>query len=241
VVGPTGSGKTTTLYAALRELNRLERNILTVEDPVEYRLSFVIQTHLNEKAGYTFALAAKSFMRQDPDVMLLGEMRDEETAQMAIRAAITGHLVLSTLHANDAVTAIPRLLDLKIDRFLLSTALSGILAQRLVRRICRNCRTEYQLAEEEILLFRQYGIEAQTAHHGRGCPKCDGTGFSGRLSICEIIIVDSHIRQLVFDGASIDDIMNAAIAQGMTTLLNDGVIKAAAGLTTLSEVLRVAV
>ena len=240
IAGPTGSGKTTTLYAALRELDRLERNILTVEDPVEYRLSFVKQTQLNEKAGYTFAHAARSFMRQDPDVMLLGEIRDEETAQMAVRAAITGHLVLSTLHANDAVTAIPRLLDLKVDAFLLSTALVGVLAQRLVRKICRHCREEYRLSDDESSFFRLYGIEITTAYRGAGCRKCDGTGFSGRTVICEIIAVNSRIRQMVFTGASTDDIIHAANADGMTTLLEDGISKAAEGITTLGEIRRVA-
>lgn len=240
IAGPTGSGKTTTLYAALRELDRLERNILTVEDPVEYRLSFVKQTQLNEKAGYTFALAARSFMRQDPDVMLLGEIRDEETAQMAIRAAITGHLVLSTLHANNAVTAIPRLLDLKVDAFLLSTALVAVLAQRLVRKICGNCRTEYHLSDDEISFFRLHGIETETGYRGSGCRKCEGTGYSGRTSICEIITVNSRVRQLIFQGASIDDILHAASSDGMATLLEDGVNKAAEGVTTLSEVRRVA-
>jgi type II secretory ATPase GspE/PulE/Tfp pilus assembly ATPase PilB-like protein len=240
IVGPTGSGKTTTLYAALRELDRLERNILTVEDPVEYRLSFVKQTQLNEKAGYTFAQAARSFMRQDPDVMLLGEIRDEETAQMAVRAAITGHLVLSTLHANDAVTAIPRLMDLKVDAFLLSTALVGVLAQRLVRKICKSCRTEYTLNDYEISYFRLYGIETETGYRGAGCRKCEGSGFNGRISICEIVTVNSRIRQLIFEGASIDDILHAASTDGMTTLLQDGINKAAEGITTLSEILRVA-
>ncbi len=240
VAGPTGSGKTTTLYAALRELDRLERNILTVEDPVEYRLSFVKQTQLNEKAGYSFALAARSFMRQDPDVMLLGEIRDEETAQMAVRAAITGHLVLSTLHANDAATTIPRLLDLKVDRFLLSTALIGVLSQRLVRKICKHCRTEYELTAMEVELFKKHGLNRERAFRGSGCSKCNDTGFSGRVSICEILTVDSAIRQLIFEGASIDSILKAAAVEGMGTLLEDGLNKVAEGITTINEVLRVA-
>jgi type II secretory ATPase GspE/PulE/Tfp pilus assembly ATPase PilB-like protein len=240
IAGPTGSGKTTTLYAALRELNRLERNILTVEDPVEYRLSFVKQTQVNEKAGYDFALAARNFMRQDPDVMLLGEIRDEETAQMAVRAAITGHLVLSTLHTNDAATAIPRLLDLKVDTFLLSSALVAVIAQRLVRKNCKYCSEEYLLSDDELQVFRQHKLEVTKGRRGVGCSKCGNSGFSGRVSICEVLVVDSRIRQLIFEGASTGAIMELAVAEGMIPLQQDGINKAAAGITTLTEVLRVA-
>jgi type II secretory ATPase GspE/PulE/Tfp pilus assembly ATPase PilB-like protein len=240
VVGPTGSGKTTTLYAALRELNRLERNILTVEDPVEYRLSFVKQTQVNEKAGYTFSTAARNFMRQDPDVMLLGEIRDEDTAQMAIRSAITGHLVLSTLHTNDAATAIPRLLDMKVDHSLLSSALVAVLAQRLVRKICPHCREEYEFDTDERILLTQHGFDANRGYRSTGCSKCRGTGYMGRISICEILVVDNKIKQLIFEGASTGAIMEAAAAAGMTSLLQDGISKAAKGITTISEVLRVA-
>ncbi|MDK9719384.1 MAG: GspE/PulE family protein [Trichlorobacter sp.] len=240
IAGPTGSGKTTTLYAALRELNRLERNILTVEDPVEYRLSFVKQTQVNEKAGYDFALAARNFMRQDPDVMLLGEIRDEETAQMAVRAAITGHLVLSTLHTNDAATAIPRLLDLKVDTFLLSSALVAVIAQRLVRKNCKYCSEEYLLSDDERQVFRQHRLDTTKGRRGAGCSKCGNSGFSGRVSICEVLVVDSRIRQLIFEGASTGTIMELAVAEGMIPLQLDGINKAAAGVTTLAEVLRVA-
>ncbi|MDD2272715.1 MAG: GspE/PulE family protein [Desulfuromonadaceae bacterium] len=240
VVGPTGSGKTTTLYAALRELNRLERNILTVEDPVEYRLSFVKQTQVNEKAGYSFSLAARNFMRQDPDVMLLGEIRDEDTAQMAIRSAITGHLVLSTMHTNDAATAIPRLLDLKVDNFLLSSALVAVLAQRLVRKICPHCREEHEFDADELELLSRHGFETKRGYRGKGCNKCGGSGYIGRISICEILVVDSRIQQLIFEGASTGTILEAAAAEGMTSLLHDGISKVAKGITTLSEVLRVA-
>lgn len=240
VVGPTGSGKTTTLYSALRELNRLERNILTVEDPVEYRLSFVKQTQVNEKAGYSFSLAARNFMRQDPDVMLLGEIRDEDTAQMAIRSAITGHLVLSTLHTNDAATAIPRLLDLKVDHFLLSSALIAVLAQRLVRKICPHCREEYMLDHEEWELLSLHGFDTTRGYRGKGCKKCQGTGYIGRISICEILVVDSIIQQLIFEKASTGAVLEAAKAAGMTSMLYDGISKAAKGITTVSEVIRVA-
>lgn len=240
VAGPTGSGKTTTLYAALRELNRLERNTITVEDPVEYRLSFVKQTQVNEKAGYDFALAARNFMRQDPDVMLLGEIRDEETAQIAVRAAITGHLVISTIHTNDAVTAIPRLQDLKVDSFLLSSALSAVLAQRLVRKLCRSCREEQLLEQDEQELYRQHGFNLTHGYRAIGCPKCNGTGYHGRLAICEILAVDEQIRQLIFERASSGSIIEVAAQAGMTSLKANGIAKAAEGLTTIEEVLRVA-
>ena len=240
IAGPTGSGKTTTLYAALRELNRLERNTITVEDPVEYRLSFVKQSQVNEKAGFDFALAARNFMRQDPDVMLLGEIRDEETAKIAVRAAITGHLVLSTVHTNDAVTAIPRLLDLKLDAFLLSSALTAVIAQRLVRKICPNCREEYDLDEEEQDLFRQHGFELKRAVRGGCCPECSGTGFLGRVAICEVLVIDDAIRQMIFEGRSTGTIVEAARKHGMRSLLEDGMLKASQGLTTVAEVMRVA-
>ncbi len=240
IAGPTGSGKTTTLYAALRELNRLERNILTVEDPVEYRLSFVKQTQVNEKAGFDFALAARNFMRQDPDVMLLGEIRDEETAQIAVRAAITGHLVLSTIHTNDAVTAIPRLLDLKLDAFLLSSALTAVIAQRLVRKICPSCKTEYHTTKDENEILASHNIDKHLTYRGAGCKKCNHTGYSGRLSICEVLILNDHLRQMVFEGASTGNILAMAKKHGMTTLLEDGLRKAMEGLTTIEEVMRVA-
>lgn len=240
IAGPTGSGKTTTLYAALRELNRLERNILTVEDPVEYRLSFVKQTQVNEKAGFDFALAARNFMRQDPDVMLLGEIRDEATAQIAVRAAITGHLVLSTIHTNDAVTAIPRLLDLKLDTFLLSSALAAVIAQRLVRRNCRSCSEEYLLNDSERELFQHHGLHQVHGKRGKGCPTCNGTGYQGRVAICEILVLNDAVRQLVFERASTGAILDAARTVGMLSLLTDGVYKAAEGMTTVDEVLRVA-
>ncbi len=240
IAGPTGSGKTTTLYAGLRELDRLERNIITVEDPVEYRLSFIRQSQVNERAGFDFALAARNFMRQDPDVMLLGEIRDEETAQIAVRAAITGHLVLSTIHTNDAVTAIPRLLDLKLDAFLLSSALTAVLAQRLLRKICPHCRQEYLLTEEEQELFRQHGFELTHGNRGIGCSKCNDSGYLGRLSICEVLVIDDEIRQMIFDGSSTAAIAEAARKRGMRPLLEDGILKAAEGLTTMAEVMRVA-
>jgi type II secretory ATPase GspE/PulE/Tfp pilus assembly ATPase PilB-like protein len=239
IAGPTGSGKTTTLYSALREVDLLERNVITVEDPVEYKLSFVRQTQVNEKVGYDFALAGRNFMRQDPDVMLLGEVRDEETARIAIRASITGHLVLSTLHTNDAVTSIPRLLDLKVDRFLLSTSLLAIIAQRLLRKICRFCKAEYPLSAKEIAQFQEFGLSVETGYKGKGCAKCGNTGYSGRTVIGEILIVDDEMRELIFSEAAITTMRSAALSKGMILLKEDGLKKAAQGITSLEEVIRV--
>ena len=240
IAGPTGSGKTTTLYAALREINILERNVLTVEDPVEYKLSMIKQSQVNEKTGYSFAFAARNFMRQDPDVMLIGEIRDEETAQIAVRTSITGHLVLSTIHANDAVTSIPRLIDLKVDKFLISSSLLAIIAQRLVRKICAACKKEYILNDDEQKIFQDYGISLEKVFRGEGCGKCDGTGFSGRTVLGEVLIIDDELRELIFGDVPITAIQSAAVKKGMIPLKEDGLRKVAQGITSLDEVLRVA-
>lgn len=241
ITGPTGSGKTTTLYAALREVNLLEKNVLTVEDPVEYKLSMVKQTEVNEKAGYDFALAGRNFMRQDPDVMLLGEIRDDETAKIAIRSSITGHLVLTTLHTNDAVTAIPRLSDLNVDRYMLSSSLLAVIAQRLVRKICSNCKAEYQLKEGELraMGFPELEGDVKAAFKGAGCSVCSNTGYLGRTAIGEILIVDDNIKELIYSGASVKTIKDTAVRSGMKTFRDNGIRKAVSGITTFSEVLRV--
>jgi type II secretory ATPase GspE/PulE/Tfp pilus assembly ATPase PilB-like protein len=239
VTGPTGSGKTTTLYAALREINTLERNVLTVEDPVEYKLSFVKQTQVNGKAGYDFALAGRSFMRQDPDVILLGEIRDEETARLAVRASVTGHLVISTLHTNDALTAIPRLFDLNVDRFMLSASLLAIVAQRLVRKTCVYCKTECDLNDHEISILREYGIESSIGFMGKGCPRCQMTGYSGRTVIDEILSVDDEMRELIYTGAPPTAMKENAVRKGMRLLKEDALTKAAQGITTIEEATRV--
>lgn len=242
VAGPTGSGKTTTLYAALREINLIQKNVLTVEDPVEYKLNLVKQTSISEKAGYSFALAGKSFMRQDPDVILLGEIRDEETAQIAIRASITGHLMLSTLHTNDAVTSIPRIIDLNVDKFLLSSALLAVIAQRLVRVICGQCKHEYEVTPDELDMMGVPDLteKIKTAYRGDGCSACNNTGYRGRTCIGEVLEVTDTIREMIYTGASVKDIQIVAVRNGMVTMRNNGIRKAIEGITTFEEVLRVA-
>jgi len=247
ISGPTGSGKTTTLYAALREINLIERNVLTVEDPVEYKLSFIKQTAVNLKTGYDFALAGRNFMRQDPDVMLLGEIRDEETARIAVRASITGHLVLSTLHTNDAVTSIPRLLDFNIDRFLLSSSMLAVVAQRLVRKLCNNCKEEYSVTEGELKLLdlsedeKKYTehMDIKTAYRAKGCKVCNYTGYLGRTVIGEIMVVNDEIKELISQGASLGKLKEAALRNGMIPLKVDGIRKVKQNLTSLEEIRRV--
>jgi type II secretory ATPase GspE/PulE/Tfp pilus assembly ATPase PilB-like protein len=239
IAGPTGSGKTTTLYAALREVNLLERNVITVEDPVEYKLSMTRQTQVNEKAGYDFAFAARNFMRQDPDVMLIGEIRDEETAKIAIRSSITGHLVLSTIHTNDAVTSIPRLLDLKVDKFLMSSSLLAIIAQRLARKLCPFCKKPYPPSDTENKLFEEYSISIDHLFKREGCEKCNGVGYTGRIVIGELLIIDDELKELIFADVPVTAIQSAAVRKGMVTIKEDGLKKVARGITSVEELLRV--
>ncbi len=239
ITGPTGSGKTTTLYSCLREIDLLEKNVITIEDPVEYHLNFVRQTEVNEKSGYTFASSARTFMRQDPDVMLLGEIRDKETAQIAIRGSITGHLLLSTLHATNAVASIPRLLELGMDKLLLSSTLLAVLAQRLVRKICHYCKEEYELTEKERKVFHNAGMEATRAWRGTGCSRCGNGGYAGRSSIAEIMVMNTELQELIYAGASMEAIFQAAQRGGMVPLFTEGLNQVIAGHTTLQEVQRV--
>jgi type II secretory ATPase GspE/PulE/Tfp pilus assembly ATPase PilB-like protein len=241
ICGATGSGKTTTLYAALREIDLIEKNVLTVEDPVEYRLSMVKQTSVNEKAGYSFEAAGRTFMRQDPDVILLGEIRDEETATIALRASITGHLVLSTLHTNDAVSTIPRLVNFNVDRFLLSSALLCVIGQRLVRRICSTCKKEHAVEPGELDKMGFTGLDdLNTIYKGEGCIDCQESGYSGRTTVGEIFIVTQEIKELIYTGASANAMLDVALRNGMKTMRDNGIQKAIAGITTFDEVLRVA-
>lgn len=238
VTGPTGSGKTTTLYTALNQIFSPELKIITVEDPVEYHLNGVCQIQVNPKRGVTFASGLRSIMRQDPDVIMVGEIRDGETAEIAIRSALTGHLVFSTLHTNTAAGAIPRLLDMGIDPFLISSSLNGVLAQRLVRRICPDCKEEYKPSAEEKMLCRWQHIDKIKFYRGAGCETCGGTGFKGRVGIFELILLDDPIRELILKRPSASMIAQAAKTRSFR---EDGWSKVGAGITTLDEVLRVAV
>ncbi|MFA5047785.1 MAG: ATPase, T2SS/T4P/T4SS family [Patescibacteria group bacterium] len=259
VTGPTGSGKTTTLYTILNILNKPEVNISTIEDPIEYRMPGINQCQIQPKIGFTFAAGLRAFLRQDPNVIMVGEIRDNETADIAINAAMTGHLVLSTLHTNDAVTAIPRFIDMQIPTFLIASTLNLIVAQRLARKICKNCIESYNLDKKTIneiesqfdiptleknLIKNGYLSEKQNLksilfYRGKGCQQCDNTGYKGRIGIYEILTVDDNISQLIIKKAPREELEKAAIAQGMTTMLQDGFIKAKNGTTTIEEILRV--
>ena len=242
VTGPTGSGKSTTLYAALRHLNKPERMIITVEDPVEYNIRGVNQMQVKPQIGLTFANALRSIVRQDPDVIMIGEMRDSETAQIAVQSALTGHLVLSTLHTNDASGSIMRLLDMGIPDYLLTSAVNAIQAQRLVRKLCPGCREPYQPIDEVINRWQlqRFGDPASmTLHRAVGCTSCGGTGYIGRSAILEILLISETIRQLVLKHSDTSEIAGTAVEQGMVPMRDDGLQKVVAGQTTLEEVLRV--
>jgi general secretion pathway protein E len=244
VTGPTGSGKTTTLYAALELINSPEKKIITIEDPVEYRLAGVTQMQVKPSIGLTFARGLRHIVRQDPDVVLVGEIRDQETADIAVHAALTGHLVFSTLHTNDAPGAVTRLLEMGIEDFLMASAILGILAQRLVRLICPQCRTPLspEAAAQELRRMRNGAIpdtEAPQLYIGAGCPACAHTGYQGRTGIYELILIDDMMRQLILQRADASTLRQTAIQQGMQTLATDGWRKVTQGLTTIQEVLRV--
>jgi general secretion pathway protein E len=237
VTGPTGSGKTTTLYAALKRVNSMEKNIITIEDPIEYELKDVGQIHVNTKTGLTFAKGLRSILRHDPDIIMVGEIRDLETVEIAIQASLTGHLVFSTLHTNDAAGALTRLVDMGVEPFLISSSLLGVVAQRLVRRICTDCKEPYK-PDEAVL--RELGMEAdQVLYKGKGCPSCMESGYRGRTGIFELLVLDNEIRHLLTSGADSVTIKEAAVEKGMTTLFQDGLNKVREGMTTLSEVMRV--
>ncbi|CEQ19489.1 GspE/PulE family protein [Paraclostridium sordellii] len=239
VVGPTGSGKTTTLYAMLNQLNSIEKNILTIEDPVEYELDGINQSQINYKAGLDFANALRAFLRQDPDIIMVGEIRDLDTAQIGIRAALTGHLVLSTLHSNTAVSAISRLLDMKVDSFLITSALTGVVSQRLVRKVCENCKISY-LAEEGEKKALNYPLDKELIlYKGSGCDKCNYTGYKGRTGVYEILKITKSVRDLINRGATEADIQKKAEELGMETMRKDATIKVINGETTIEEMLRV--
>ncbi|MFP4104995.1 MAG: type II secretion system ATPase GspE [Phycisphaerae bacterium] len=240
VTGPTGSGKSTTLYSAIQVMDSDTLNISTVEDPVEYELDSINQVNVRERIGMSFSAALRSLLRQDPDVVMLGEIRDAETAKIAIQASLTGHLVLSTLHTNDAPSSITRLINIGVEPFLISAALNAILAQRLVRRICPECKQKVtELKPNEERFIKKYGLDVGTIYRGAGCDNCRDTGYKGRLGIYELLVMDEDIRDVVTGNPTLSQMRKAANDHGMETLRDDGLFKVQAGLTTIEEILRV--
>lgn len=242
VTGPTGSGKTTTLYTLIKMLNNTNISIVTIEDPIEYAIEGIKQIQINSKNGLTFANGLRSILRQDPNIIMVGEIRDIETASISINTALTGHLILSTLHTNDSATTLPRLLDMKVEAFLVASTVNLVIGQRLVRKICENCKINKNLSKEEQerikLIFSQQIIHK--LYHGQGCESCNNTGYRGRIVISEILVIDENIRSAILRKVSASEIAKLATKNGMRTMLEDGYDKAVMGLTTIDEVLRVA-
>jgi type IV pilus assembly protein PilB len=240
VTGPTGSGKTTTLYSALSRVNNIDVNIMTAEDPVEYNIHGINQVLVRNEIGMTFAAALKAFLRQDPNIIMVGEIRDLETGSIAIKAALTGHLVLSTLHTNDAASTITRMIDMGIEPFNVASAVNLIVAQRLVRRICENCKLEHEYSKEELGAL---GIDAKQGGEiqlfkGEGCDTCGGTGYKGRQGLYEVMALSPELRRQILRGVSSDELKETAIKEGMLTLRMDGMVKLQRGVTTLEEVVK---
>jgi type IV pilus assembly protein PilB len=240
VTGPTGCGKTTTLYSCLREVNSIESKLLTVEDPVEYDIEGIMQVAVNDAVGMTFGKALRSFLRQDPDIIMLGEMRDLETSQIAIQASLTGHLVLSTLHTNDAAGAVTRLIDMGVEPFLISSTLMAVLAQRLVRTVCKKCRTPFEPTESQLSMLNlsPHDVGDKVFYYGRGCAACNDTGYRGRRGIFELLVASEPIRRLINERAPTVVIRQKAIELGMTTLREDGLRGIFDGDTTIEEVVK---
>ena len=240
LTGPTGSGKTSTLYGSINELNTVDSNIITIEDPVEYQLEGINQVQVNSPIGLTFAAGLRSILRQDPNIIMVGEIRDRETAENSVRAALTGHLVFSTLHTNSAIEAVPRLLDMGVESYLIVSSLSGVMAQRLVKKVCKDCATTRPatLVEKEIFERRHQTIEHIT--YGKGCDACRQTGYRGRMAIHELIVMNEELKQLMMNKATIQELKAHIRQKGTRFLIDDGLIKVKAGKTTLEEVLRVA-
>ncbi|MDO4847131.1 MAG: ATPase, T2SS/T4P/T4SS family [Clostridiaceae bacterium] len=247
VTGPTGSGKSTTLYAVLDEISRLETNTITLEDPVERRMSGINQVQMNNRAGMTFAAALRSVLRSDPDIVMVGEIRDAETAKIAIEAALTGHMVLSTLHTNDAPGAVTRLDEMGVEPFLTASSLVGVLAQRLVRRLCPKCKEEYKISREDLLKIipdlntEEYPDEEFTLYRAKGCITCNHTGYKGREAVFEFLTVSEEMKRLILDRATVSEVKELAIKQGMHTLKDEGIYKVMQGRTSLEEIARVIV
>lgn len=240
ITGPTGSGKSSTLYTVINELNDVSKNIVTIEDPVEYRLDGIVQVQVNPKAGMTFASGLRAILRQDPDIILIGEIRDVETAKIAVKASNTGHLVFATLHTNDAVSSILRLVDMEVERYLVASTIQGVSNQRLVRKICTSCKVSYKsnTVTPDRAFFGIHDDRELTLFKGEGCDACKKTGFKGRVPIQELLILDDEVRRLITEGASTQEIESAAVKAGMKTLKMDGLEKSLQGLTTLEEVKR---
>ncbi|MYL33297.1 type II secretion system protein GspE [Pontibacillus yanchengensis] len=240
ITGPTGSGKSSTLYASLNQLNTDDVNIITVEDPVEYQIEGINQVQVNSAVGLTFSRGLRSILRQDPNIVMVGEIRDSETAEIAIRASLTGHLVFSTLHTNSAIATIPRLFDMDVEPYLVVSSLSGIVAQRLVRKICRDCKTSYTPSDMEVQTMKKRGMKVDQLYKGKGCNSCQNTGYRGRLAIQEVLVIDDKIKTMMMNYESINEIYHYAWKNGMIFLIDDGLLKAKQGLTSIEEVLRVA-
>lgn len=241
VTGPTGSGKTTTLYAALQTLNRPDVKIITVEDPVEYNVTGINQSQVRHSIGLTFAVILRAMLRQAPEIILVGEIRDAETANIAIQASLTGHLVFSTVHTNDAPSTLTRLINMGVKPFLVASAIQGILAQRLVRRLCPHCKREYKVSEAELAMvgLKLEQVSRKKFFEPMGCPQCSHTGYRGRIAVYELLEVNARMRELIFAGADAIRLRQAAIENGMNTLQVDGVRKVLAGITTIDEVLSI--
>jgi type IV pilus assembly protein PilB len=244
ITGPTGSGKSTTLYATLAKLNSVDKNIITLEDPIERRMDGLNQIQINEKAGMTFASGLRAILRNDPDIIMVGEIRDFETAKIAVESALTGHLVISTLHTNDSASAITRLSDMGVERYLTSSALAGVVGQRLMRVLCQNCKRPYKLSRDEVLSsIPDFPIEHDEneveLYHARGCIACNRTGYKGRIGIYEFLPVDENLQRLIITNASVSEIQSYAIDNGMITMRSDGLMKVKNGISSVEELLRV--
>ncbi|MEH7106637.1 GspE/PulE family protein [Bacillus sp. JJ1764] len=241
ITGPTGSGKSSTLYAALNKVNNDEVNIITVEDPVEYQLEGINQVQVNSNVGMTFAAGLRSILRQDPNIIMVGEIRDTETVEVAIRASLTGHLVLSTLHTNDSIGTVTRLLDMGVEPFLLAASLSGIVSQRLVRKVCRDCAEEQEPSKREIEIFAKRGLKIEKIMRGKGCSSCNMTGYKGRIALHEVLVINDEIRRVIMNGESFQKLKEIAIKNKTFFLIDDGLLKVKQGITTTEEVLRIAI
>ncbi|TWT26272.1 GspE/PulE family protein [Planomicrobium sp. CPCC 101110] len=240
ISGPTGSGKSSTLYAALNKLNSEEVNIITVEDPVEYQLEGINQIQVNTNVGLTFAAGLRSILRQDPDIVMVGEIRDKETAEISIRASLTGHLVLSTIHTNDSIASINRLIDMGVEPFLVTASLNAVIAQRLIRKVCRDCKEIHAATIREQEIFEKRGLSIDIVSRGKGCPQCNMSGYRGRMAIHEVLVVDEAIKSVINRGGTAAEIREIAIKNKTIFLLDDGLLKVKEGMTTTEEVLRVA-